>query len=187
MVMATSARITPHSNYIGSAAEAVVRNSQFAALLVGPRCRWNDRLVIERVVVPVDGSELSEQALPLAMNWAHQLNVPAWVVTVIDRDTRSFAELSPAQVAPVESNYVHNVANQFPGRAQTCWEVLHGKPSEALIEYTDATTLTVMSTHGRSGLARVIVGSVTSKLLRNAQGPVLVQRVQPGRGKVEQR
>ena len=176
LVMATSAKIMPHGHYLGSAAEAVVRRSPYPALLVGPQCEWSDDLSIDRVVVPVDGDELSEQAVPTAATWASRLSVPAWVVTVIDPRDRSFESMPHAKMASYETTYVHNVASRFADRLTMEWEVLHGSAPAALDSFTDENTLTVMASHGRGGAARVVLGSVTAKFVKLAAGPVLVQK-----------
>jgi len=176
LAMATSGKIMPHGHYIGSAAEAVVRRSPYPALLVGPQCQWNEDLSIDRVVVPVDGDELSEQAVPTAATWASRLSVPAWVVTVIDPRDRSYETMPRLQMASYETTYVHNVASRFADRRSMEWEVLHGSPPAALGSFTDETTLTVMASHGRGGAARLVLGSVTAKFVKLARGPVLVQK-----------
>jgi len=176
LVMATSAKIMPHAHYIGSASEAVVRRSPYPALLVGPRCQWSEDLSIDRVVVPIDGNDLSEQAVPTAATWASRLSVPAWVVTVIDPRDRSSESIPHARMAAYEATYVHNVASRFGDRLSMEWEVLHGAPAASLDGFTDETTLTVMASHGRGGAARVVLGSVTAKFVKLAKGPVLVQK-----------
>jgi len=187
LIIATSAKVMPHGHHVGSNAEAVVRRSPYPALLVGPQCQWSDDLSIDRVVVPVDGDELSEQAVPTAAMWASRLSVPAWVVTVIDPRDRSYETMPRLQMASYETTYVHNVASRFADRRSMEWEVLHGSPPAALGSFTDETTLTVMASHGRGGAARLVLGSVTAKFVRLAKGPVLVQKSKICAGEADDR
>jgi nucleotide-binding universal stress UspA family protein len=61
--------------------------------------------------------------------------------------------------------------------------VLKGVPAETIVEYADANgvDLVVMATHGRSGLARGLFGSVTEGVIRRSTVPVLTVRREPGR------
>src|SRR5690606_26005152 len=106
---------------------------------------------------PVDGSQRSEAVLPIAHEWAARLQVPLWIVTVIDP---ADAERMAAEGGDVmEDAYVRRVAESLPqGDVEVGWDVLHNvDPALAIAEYVAARSggLIVMATHGRSGLARV--------------------------------
>lgn len=164
-VMATSSQPLMHVGYIGSAAERVARDAHNPVLLVGPHntTRLRD---VEQVVVPCDGSALSEAVLLEAAGWAKRLDLDLWVVTSLNpRKTKR------TQDRPVsETNYVRRLAE--PVNAQ--WEVLHGSdPAKTIVQWAGS-ALIVMTTHGRSGLSRLTVGSVTAGVTRWASGPVLV-------------
>ena len=66
-------------------------------------------------------------------------------------------------------------------RSEVDWKVLHGDPAETIIETTGGSydSIVAMATHGRSGLGRWILGSVTDKVVRTSESPTLV--VRPGK------
>lgn len=164
-VMATSNSPLLHSGYVGSAAERVTRDAQNPVLLCGPHStvRLGD---VERVVVPCDGSPLSERVIDEAAAWARRLGVDLWIVTSISPNDASRAGYAPQS----ESSYVHRLAE--PVGAQ--WEVLHGAdPAKTIVGWA-GNALIAMTTHGRTGLRRLTVGSVTVAVTRWSSAPVLV-------------
>ena len=165
MVMATSSQPLLHTGYVGSAAEKVIRVCANPAVLIGPHntTRVSD---VERIVVPCDGSQLSEAALEPAQVWAELLAVPIWVVTSLAKRDQNRAGFN----ADAETAYVRRLAGRVGGQ----WEVLHGDDPAKTITHWAGPALTVMTTHGRSGLSRITIGSVTTAVTRWAHGPVVV-------------
>lgn len=165
VVMATSTRPLIHHGYLGSATEKVVREIHRPVLAVGPRSTA-PLSEVGRVVVPCDGSSLSEQAIPIAAEWAERLDVDLWIVTVIPVDG------ARSGVRAFEHTYVERLAHE-PVAAGAQWEVLHGDdPARAIAEWSDG-DLIVMTSHGRSGLSRLTLGSIASGTARWATGPVV--------------
>ncbi len=99
------------------------------------------------VVVPLDGSPRSRQALPLAHALADAFHATVVTVTVDDGRDRPAADLT-----------------------------LTGNPVEALLDYLDTRpgTLLCMSSHGRTGLGRRLLGSVAEQLIHHSPAPVVV-------------
>ena len=165
VVMATSTRPLIHNGYLGSATEKVVRELHRPVLAVGPRST-TPLSEVGRVVVPCDGSSLSEQAIGIGAEWADRLDLEMWIVSVIP----------PAEKPPVrafEHTYVARLA-EGPSARGSQWDVLHGDdPARAIAEWADG-DLVVMTSHGRSGLSRLTLGSVASGTARWATGPVLL-------------
>lgn len=165
VVMATSTRPLIHHGYLGSATERVVREIHRPVLAVGPRST-TPLSEIGRVVVPCDGSSLSEQALPVAAHWAALLDVDLWIVSVIP------VGAAKPGIRAFEHTYVERLA-RGPVATGAQWEVLHGDdPARAIAEWSDG-DLIVMTSHGRSGLSRLTLGSIASGTARWATGPVL--------------
>ena len=133
---------------------------------------------IERIVVPLDGGELSESMLPLAGELARWIGARVVVVSVFDP---SAAESPPdIPVSDVmESSYVHAQATQLADRygIGTGWEILHGDPEEAIPSFVRGlpNTMLAMATRGRSALQSALVGSVTAASLRVAGAPVFTR------------
>lgn len=178
--MATAATLRPHEGHVGSVAEEVVRGAEAPVMMIGPKVDLDPGVPTGKVVVPVDGSALSEQALGVAGALASALDVPAWVVTVIPARAEAAAgrRLGSSLAGP-ESGYVRRVASDL-GRDHgilTSYEVLHIEdPAEAILDFAGADGLVVMSTHGRSGLSRLFGGSVALGVVGGAARPVVVIR-----------
>ena len=177
--MATSARLGPHDGHIGSIAEKLVRHASRPCMLIGPRATASYEDGPDRIIVPVDGSELSELALAPAAELARMMGVPMWIVTVVTRRMQDAASL--AGVDPTtESSYVRNLAvDLHEDGLDVEFEVLHGDTAgDSILDFAGRDSAIVMSTHGRSGVMRIALGSVTSRVVRYSPFPTLV--VPPG-------
>ncbi|MCB0989510.1 MAG: universal stress protein [Acidimicrobiales bacterium] len=176
IVMATSTSPLLHDGYVGSAAEHVVRGSHRPTMLVGPHA---DLAIadLRGVLVPIDGSALSEAALPVGQWWADQLALPLEVTSVISQhDIDAATEALGPQAVGRESMYVKRRAEAHGAT----WEVLHGDhPADAILDEARTSSLIVMSTHGRSGLRRLVMGSVAVSIVRDARTPVVVVNPPP--------
>jgi len=158
---------------LGSTAEEILRHTTTPVLLYGPEADASAPSGTS-LVVAVDGSNLSEQALGLAGAWAVGLDLVPWVVTVGSVDVKF-----PSDVA--ESAGPHSVAGELEALIDrpVQYEILHGnRPSSALTDFAenmDAAAL-VETTHARRGFERLLSGSVTMSTVRHARIPVLVVR-----------
>jgi nucleotide-binding universal stress UspA family protein len=137
--------------------------------------------MFQRIVVALDGTEFSEQALGMAAAIARRTGSELALVT---------AEIAPPALLPdvgladrvrgAASDYLDGVADRLSdaGVTKVTAEVLSGDPSEAIEEYRSAqgADLTVMSTHGRGALARAWLGSVADRFARSTRAPVLLVR-----------
>jgi nucleotide-binding universal stress UspA family protein len=170
--MATHARSGMGEAVLGSIAEAVLRRGE-PVLLVGPHA-GSPLELSGPVLATVDGSAHSEEALPIAVEWAHALGVPVEVVTALEPSV-STRDAEPEPHDALESGYLAGLARQH---GITSWEVLHGHdPGSAISRYaTGNASLIVAATHGRTGLARVVVGSVAMRIVHDAPCPVLLFR-----------
>lgn len=162
---------------LGSVAEETIREVDVPILLVGPEYVAGTGLGTS-VIAPVDGSERSEAVLPVALDWAQMLGVGLWVVTAVDPAELERVGMDAGDLA--EGAYVQRVAQTVPHEGLPVdWEVLHSAdPAKAITEFVEARDggLVVMATHGRSGLARVAIGSVTSRVIHDHHGLTLVVR-----------
>lgn len=174
--MATSAKLLPHDGHFGSYAEHALRHATHPVMLVGPTAE--PTLDVSRAVVPVDGSELSERAVPLAADLAESIGAQLWVVTVVNSEQMAAAQAAGVEI---ESGYVRRLARPYGGQ----WEVLHGDdPAEQILDFAGPTSVIAMSSHGRSGLLRLVSGSVTMAVVAGAGAPVVVvpPKYQPAEG-----
>lgn len=137
-----------------------------------------------RLLVPLDGSMTAEQVLPYARTFARGLKVPVELLAVVDVE----ALLTSVERARLLDNlldretgkskgYLEQIAARFSG-SRVKRTVEQGKAAEAIIEKAalDKLTLIAMTTHGRSGLNRWLLGSVAEKVLRATTNPLLLVR-----------
>ena len=162
---------------MGSVSEDVVRLAHHPVLLVGPHCgpppeRYSSMLV------GLDGSELAERILPTVGQWAPALDLTPCLFQVLP----GHVPLEVGEGDVVESGYVHTIANQLGERGiKAEWDVVHHRdPAEVITRFArdDRSSLIALTTHGRSGLRRVALGSVALRVAHHAPCPVLVLRPQ---------
>lgn len=160
---------------LGSVTESVLQRTFGPLVLVGPHVEPDD--FSGPIVVTVDGSEESEFALPLAAAWATELRASPWIVNVGDLTTTE--QMSSDTMETAYTARLARELTEFSGHPVE-FDELHGKnPANAVSEYAtrhDA-SLIVASSHGRSGLSRLAMGSVVSSIVRHATCPVLVVRL----------
>src|SRR5690606_28825453 len=150
-------------------------------------CQCEEHNMYQRIVVPLDGSDLAEQALSAAEELARALNTPLHLIRVVDFPSSSFAYVygamveSQAATAQFESeramaeSYLDAIARSIEktGLSVTT-EVRPGIPVHELVEAMKPGDLFVVATHGRSGMARWFLGSVAEEITRRATVPVLL-------------
>jgi nucleotide-binding universal stress UspA family protein len=123
---------------------------------------------LRRVLVPLDGSPVAERALPTA--WTIASHVGAELATV------SWV-LHPAIVA-ARKRYLQEITAAAGPRLESSSEVRLGHSLAAALELAElgsaAGTIVCMASHGHSGPARVLLGSVTEQVVRQARRPVVV-------------
>ncbi|WP_132058695.1 universal stress protein [Halorussus amylolyticus] len=138
----------------------------------------------ERILVPTDGSEGAgaavERAIDLAKTYdaeLHALNVVNVATLSVEVNTARIIESLEEQGADATEAVVERAETAGVGDVQTA--VVHGIPHGAILEYVEDhdIDLVVMGTHGRSGLDRYLLGSVTEKVVRKSDVPVLTVRM----------
>ncbi len=178
--MTTAATLLPHEGHFGSIAEAVVRALTRPVILLGPQARGPFATVGGRLILPVDGSVAGEYVVSSAAALAAALQAELWVVTVVNaRQERRVVEVAGDEYGAVETGYVRRVAKSIADETGVAaqFEVLHGpNPADAIIDFAHPDGLIAMSTHGRTGLARIFAGSVTTHVVAGAEQPVMVVR-----------
>lgn len=140
-----------------------------------------------KLLVPLDGSRLSEGILPYARSLARALEVPVELLHVIDPEIVSalcnpkvgrYFDTVAASVRRDSVSYLEKVARSFPGPSRVSCEAEIGKPAEVVVDGASDSpgTLIAMATHGRSGLQRWLLGSVADKVLQATRNPLLLVR-----------
>lgn len=144
----------------------------------------------DTILVPTDGSETAENAVDHALDLAEKYGAEVHALYVVDVDAMSLS-LGAEQVDRLQQgNFdemveVKEKADRATGyvadRArerglQTVEHVAGGQPHSVVAEYAEnhGVDLVVMGSHGRSGVKRALLGSVTERTLRSTGVPVLV-------------
>lgn len=178
LCMATSGSLLPHGGHLGSMSEAVTRSLNEPLFLVGPEIVPDPPPgPTQRVIVPVDGSAVAEAALGPAANAADRLGVPLWIVTVVSPKAENAAQ--GAVEAGAEANLVRKYAREMRQAygVDAQFDVLHGPDAaDAITQFAGDDGTVVMTTHGRSGLSRLVAGSVTTSVIGQSKRAVVVYR-----------
>jgi nucleotide-binding universal stress UspA family protein len=145
----------------------------------------------QHILIPTDGSELAERAVTRGLSLAKLLRAKVTVIIVeepVPTGWWSSAENRLAGVADITAKYDEEIkkhatsaldraADAAKQAGVSCKTIqVQGVPYQAIIATaTDrGCDLIVMSSHGRSGLSAVVLGSVTNKVLTHSKIPVLV-------------
>ncbi len=170
---------------LGSTAEAVLLASEHPIFLVGPGLEpgaWESEywFLDGKALVTIDGSTVSEAVLPAAAQWSRMLELEPWIVEVIPADPGLEAS---ATGDIVETASVRRAARALQDLgAVPQWDVLRDdNAARALLDYARhlPAALVAMATHGRSGVARTAMGSITMRVVRDSACPVLVVPASP--------
>jgi nucleotide-binding universal stress UspA family protein len=142
-----------------------------------------------KILAPLDGSPLAECTIEHVKEIAKGCNIPEVVfLFVVDIAKNAYwaADVAPnvqilqqaeeAQKEGAQSYLKKVVAKAKKDGLMVKGVVVEGNPADSIIEYAqkNGVDLIVMSTHGRSGVSRFAMGSVTDKVIRTAAAPVLV-------------
>lgn len=195
IAMATRGRSGIHRWLMGSVAEKVLRGATNPLLLVrGNEERKSDgATTLKSIVVPLDGSRLAESVLPHAIELAKKLRLEIVL-------TRAYQIPVSSAYVGAEAPYIANsdaLLNMVRDEAGAYLEakvnelkqkgiekvssVLSvGSGASEIIDLARSTpdNLIAMCTHGRSGVRRWALGSVTEKVVRHSGDPVLVVRAE---------
>jgi nucleotide-binding universal stress UspA family protein len=141
----------------------------------------------KRILIPLDGSPLAEQALPHAIALAEHFHSELILLRVLiplpSPPTTTGAALQRAseQMALLAREYLDRIAGGAKELGITVQiATIGGRPHYQIIQYaeTNQVDLIVMCTRGQSGLGRWLLGSVSDRVVRGANVPVLMVRGQ---------
>ena len=176
---------------LGSVAEQVLRQSAMPLLLYRPTDDESQRWISwSTVVVPLDGSPLSELALEQASAIATAAGLSVELVHVLsDSSQRPHPESPSGDGAAGEAPDRQSMETYLGDRAdalskqgiQVSYRMISGDPKIQTVEAATGgpSALVVMSTHGRTGLGRMRHGSVAEEVVRRSGSPVLLVRGRP--------
>ncbi len=183
IVMSTHGRTGLGRALYGSVADQVLRTASVPVLLVPPTAQYRMNPPC-KIVVPLDGSDLAESALGPAIELAELLRGQVVLVRatepptywVVDEDS---AETTPDHGSEAEGarRYLEDIAGRYSRvNVEVSGWATDGAAEEVIIEATRDfhAGVIAMATHGRTGLKRVVMGSVAQQVLQNTSVPLLL-------------
>ena len=149
----------------------------------------------KEILVPLDGSDVSASSLPTARQLAEALGARVHLLQIASQ-SEEFAVMRGAEFGTLGSDYSQQVLDEVMSAQRDRIEsylnevgdeltsaglnvvkaVEDGQAADKIVDYAEAAEidLIIMSTHGRGGVRRFLVGSVTDKVIRSTNLPVLV-------------
>lgn len=179
---------------LGSVADKVVQATQTPILLVRAIMEAQQPVAgvqsLQRILVPLDGSALAEQALPLAIELAVGAQAELLLLHAVRPFGASAPGLRPLHRPPPTIDFpapghtqalqrLHGIIERWhPHELAMLPVVTSGEPAQAIVETAtqEQADLIVMATHGYSGVRRWALGSVADKVLHAATTPLLLVR-----------
>jgi len=139
--------------------------------------------VYDQILIPTDGSEGTRGAVEHVIDLATTYEAALHTIYVIDTNVGVDSSV-PGTLDALEEvgeNAIDEVIRQAEAAGVNTIEgvVAQGPPHQAILDYVEEhdIDLVVMGTHGRTGLDRYLLGSVTEKVVRLSDAPVLTVRL----------
>ncbi|MDA0262571.1 MAG: universal stress protein [Chloroflexi bacterium] len=180
---------------IGSVTDKIMRSATVPTLVTraAGAPTQTAEAVIGNIIIPLDGSDLAEQALPHGVSLARELGLGltlARAVPSVESISRYF-EYSVGAFEHLSSDrdkqadeYLDGIVESLdqPGGPEVEKKLLYGDPAVEIIEVAKEmpTSLVVMTSHGRSGISRWALGSVADRVVRHSEFPVLLVPTRQG-------
>jgi nucleotide-binding universal stress UspA family protein len=172
----------------GSVADHVSRETTVPVMIVRSAAAIAGPVGILRLVLPLDGSPLAEESIPVATAISRRLGTPLLLVRAVDLAAIMPPAIGMGEAIPFElydqteeqmekeaRDYLDAVAMRL--RAQgfsVMTQVLSGPPTAAIGEATKLGDIVVICSHERSGVMRWLLGSVAERLVRDDDAPVIL-------------
>lgn len=185
IVMATHGRSGLGGWFAGSVAERVRHTTDTPVLMVHARRESVPQATgIGRILVPLDGSELAEEALGLAEGLARALHAGLLLAQIVPSPASLYPDEYSTQVLSAlpaiqeaAEDYLERLANSLRERGvEVDTHVDVGKPIASLLDIAGdgSADMIVMTTHGRSAVSRFALGSVADAVSRAVEIPCLI-------------
>lgn len=132
------------------------------------------------ILVPIDGSERGETALKVAIQLAEMYDATIDLVTIFGpQETRYLEEFSDTEHTTIDRAgriYAAGLAEVAGERLRHHELRWNDHPADEIVDYIESSgpDLVVISSHGRTGLSRWMLGSVAERVVRASIAPVLV-------------
>lgn len=165
---------------LGSVAERTIRHATMPVLTIRAEPLAGE---VDRILVPTDGSAGAIAAADHAVDLARATDAAIHIIHVVDL-TRMGGDITAGPVYAEFEDIGREAVDDLIDRAKSAGvrsvqgNVLAGRPGRAIVDYAEDRDidLIVLGTHGRSGLDRILLGSVAEKVVRIAEEPVMTVR-----------
>ncbi len=190
VTMATHGRSGINRWLLGSVAEKVLRGATNPLLLVRATEEAKAEATLKSIVVPLDGSELAESVLPTVAELAKTLKLAVVLFRAYNIPTGAYADgegydavnyeelLTAMREEAVDYLEKRTEAVKKLGIANVSYVAQEGFAADQIISLSRKSpdNLIAMCTHGRSGVKRWMLGSITETVVRHSGDPILVVR-----------
>lgn len=181
IVMGTRGRSGIERYVLGSVTERTIRESPVPVISVTEEAQLQADL--ETILVPTDGSDGARVAIEHAGDLAAAAGAAVHVVYVVDTGILGADASGPVVIDALEQageRAIEEATNILdrPEIPSVQASILSGTPARAIRDYAAEHEISaiVMGTHGRSGVERLFLGSVTEGVVRKAAAPVVTVR-----------
>ena len=173
---------------LGSVADKVARGTKQPVALIrakGAHPDVREKDILDKAVVPLDGSKESEAVIPYIEELASKLEIEVTLFHMLAPNYYIYSETQLKQIESLRASakdYIERVAAQLKQKGIVAMakfsEVTSGAEAKEIIKLADETQADVvaMSTHGRSGIGRWAFGSVADRVLHEGNTPLLLVR-----------
>lgn len=187
IAMATHGRSGLGRWVYGSTTDKVLHSTTLPMLLLRPRDQRPAGGPIQSAVVPLDGSDLAEAALPAAEELAKRLGLKVALLRIVPSAAMVQGGFEPYAFDPRVDEEMEKAADEYlksksdelrRRQVEVSSRRMRGYAADQIIDFAEGIGggLIVMSTHGRSGVGRWVLGSVADRVLRSSNLPVLLLR-----------
>ena len=188
IVMASRGRGAVGRLIHGSVADRVAHEARVPVMVIRAAAEAPGPAAITRLVVPLDGSPLAEESLPVATAIARRLEIPIFLVRAINPvelmpPAIGFGEALPPAIYEETEQQMEQDARDYLDRVEKALreqglpvttQVLSGAASTAIVDATQPGDVVVLCSHERTGVMRWLLGSVAEHLTREDQSPVIL-------------
>jgi nucleotide-binding universal stress UspA family protein len=177
---------------LGSVAEKVLRGTSNPLVLIraSGEAKTEGEATLKTVIVPLDGSEMAESVLPAVVEISKKINLEVILFRAYSIPYSAYAggdgyyavnfdELISG-VKEDARDYLQKKTEELKKRGveKVSYELKEGLSADQIMSFAKKTpnSLIAMCTHGRSGIERWVLGSVTETVVRHSGNPVLIVR-----------
>lgn len=193
VVMATHGRGAFSRAWLGSVADAYLHRTERPVLLVRPEgdeAPAPEDFAVKRILVPLDGTDISESALDYAIEFGSLFGAEYHLVRVVPYPMQFTSPYLPhtmqmnqqfvTEAKAAADEYLEAQAGRMRERdlSVSFCTVVVPQPGHGILSELDEAgcDFLAMATHGRAGLTRAILGSTTDKVIRGTHVPILLHR-----------